>query len=410
MVFNGHTHAQVLLRVSIVLLFASSVYAQTTDARTEGRARLGPFRVTPALTLNELGLDTNVFNDESESSDFTFTVTPKLDVVVPFGRWASIRAAGLAELVYFHQFESERSVNPAASFRGALTLNRVTLFVSQAYSNSRRRPSLEIDARARHETIDVNAGTDLRLSERVTLQVGAGAAELTFDENATFEDQALQATLNRRTRTGWAALSRQLTPLTSVGVRVQVNTERFPFSPERNADTLSILPGVEFQPRALISGTAAVGVRGFRPQNAGSGLPEYTGLIAHANLVYTLKGATRFRFTADRDLAYSFSPTEPYYTIDGYGVEIERHVGGRFDLMGGADWQTYTYRSFVGLEPQPDEPQVNRTRTWTLGGGYRIREARRLALEGTYRERTSNSTQFQPYSGLRLMLTMEYAL
>ena len=394
---NRHTHTQVLLRVSIALLCATSVSAQTTDARTEGRVRLGPVRLTPAFTVQELGLDTNVFNDESEQSDFTFTVLPKLDAAISFGRWAQLSAMGGSRARLLSSVRERAIGQPSRVTPRCLDAepyHRVRGAVGPRTAGAGR--VLEIDARARHETREINTGADIKLSERVSLGLGAGNAELTFDENATFEDTSLQATLNRRTRSAWASLRRQVTPLTSVAVRVEANTGRFPFSPERNANTLSILPGVEFQPRALVSGTAAVGVRAFRPENAGTGLPEFTGMIAHANLVYTLKGATRFRFSADRDLAYSFSLTEPYYTIDGYGLEIERHLGGRFDVTAGGDWQTYTYRSFVGLEPLPDEPQVNRTRTWSLGAGYRIREARRLSLDGTYRERESNSPQFQP--------------
>ena len=143
----------------------------------------------------------------------------------------------------------------------------------------------------------------------MSLGLGAGNAELTFDENATFEDTSLQATLNRRTRTAWAGASSPGDTAHQRGRDARRRTPSdFPFSPERNANTVSILPGVEFQPRALVSGTAAVGVRAFRPENAATGLPEYTGMIANANLVYTLKGSTRFRFSANRDLAVLCSP------------------------------------------------------------------------------------------------------
>jgi hypothetical protein len=385
-----------------------SATAQTADPREQGRSRLGPFHISPAFTLEELGLDTNVFNDESEQSDFTFTAVPKVDIAVPFGRWAQIRSSTAADFIYFHQYESERSINPDVRLRGEVTVHRITLFVAPSYTNSRRRPSLEIDARARHQTRDLSGGADIRLSEKMALQLGIGTTEVSFDENAVFEDTVLRATLNRTGRTGWLSVRRDVTPLTTVVVRAQVNEERFPFSPERNADSLRLVPSVEFKPRALLNGGASVGIRHFQPKNGL--LPDYTGVVAQANLSYTLQGSTRFRFTANRDLAYSYSSTQPYYAINAYGLAINRHIGGRFDVTAGGDWQTYTYRSLVGLEPQPIEPSVNRTRTWTLSTGYRFRETRRLGFGVTYRERDSNDTQFQPYSGLRIMWTMDSGL
>jgi hypothetical protein len=218
----------------------------------------------------------------------------------------------------------------------------------------------------------------------------------------------LRATLNRSGRAAWLTVGRDVTPLTTVMVRAQVSEERFPFSPERNADSLRLEPSVQFKPRALLSGGASVGVRRFKPR---SGLlPDYTGLVAQANLSYSLQGSTRFRFTANRDLAYSYSGSQPYYVINAYGLSINRHIGGRFDVTGGGDRQTYTYRTLVGLDPQPIAPAVHHTTTWTLSTGYRFRESRRLGFGVTYRERDSNAFQFRPYSGLRIMWTLDSGL
>jgi hypothetical protein len=407
--------------VGIAIVWATSVTSaqMTRDPREHARSHVGPLYITPTMELVELGVETNVFNEPVGRSDLTSTLLPHADVWVPFGRRALITASGTVGLIYYQTYATERSVNPDVSVRGDLRVNRVTLFASSAYANSRLQPNLEIDARARHETRGVQAGADARLTERLSLELGASRADVAFEEGAVYEDTSLRDTLNRRMRTGWTAARYELTPLTRINLRGQYTEERFPFSPVRDADTLSLAPGVDFQPRALISGSASVGVRRFEPKSGH--LPGYTGLVASANLSYALRGSTRFRFTAIHDQAYSYSEVEPYYTIAGYGVGITRHLGGRFDLTAGGDWQKHRYRRLElvvpvdavtpGVEPPaPAPPTVNTIRIWSAGLGYRLWRTQRLGLGATYREREASSEPERAYSGLRLMLTVDSGL
>ena len=144
-------------------------------------------------------------------------------------------------------------------------------------------------------------------------------------------------------------------------------------------------------------------------------MPGYTGVVASANLSYTLRGASRFTFTAIHDLAYSYNETEPYYVIGGYGVSVTHHLGGRFDARAGGDWQAYRYQrltllpdasSTLALEP----PQtINHMRIWSAGLGYRLWRTQRLGLGATYRQRDASSQPELAYSGLRLMVTVDSA-
>lgn len=394
--------------ITLIAASVSAAAAQEPDPIAEASGRIGPFFVTPSFSVQELGIDTNVFNDASEKSDFTMTVVPRLDAAVPFGSRARLLTSTTAALVYYNQYSSERSINPDVRLRGEFGLNRVTVFVAPAYANSRMRPSLEIDTRARHQLANVSGGAQVMVSDRLSFEAGGSVSSVSFDEDAIYNDTSLRDTLNRRARVAWLTVSHEVTPLTSAVVRTEIKTERFPYSPARDADSLSVLPGVALKPFALISGGAAVGIRRFQPR---SGLlPDYTGLVVHANLAYTLQGATRFRFTADRDLAYSYSGTQPYYVINGYGLAIERHLGGRFDVTGSGDWQTYTYRSFVGLDPEPGVEQVTRSRIWALSVGYRVARTRRVGFGVTYRERDSNGDSFVPFTGLRIIATLNSGL
>ena len=130
---------------------------QIDQVRQDARSHLGPFYVTPRITLRELGVDSNVFNAGGEpQSDFTATVTPSADVWVPVARRLLLRTTVGSDLVWYTNFDTERSIDPHVSGRAELYLRRITLFVEGAYRNTRQRLNYEVDLRARH--IEEDAG------------------------------------------------------------------------------------------------------------------------------------------------------------------------------------------------------------------------------------------------------------
>src|SRR5262245_16213469 len=65
------------------------------DVRKNYPLHPGPFYLDPSVQLKELGVDSNVFNEHAdEQSDFTFTVTPKLDVAMPIARRGLLKTSG----------------------------------------------------------------------------------------------------------------------------------------------------------------------------------------------------------------------------------------------------------------------------------------------------------------------------
>ena len=115
-------------------------------------------------------------------------------------------------------------------------------------------------------------------------------------------------------------------PLTTIAVRYENLRDRFEFSPGRDADSYSVMPGVEFKPRALISGTAYVGYREFTPREPLQ-LPAFSGLVAQLGLSYTLLGSTTFGVSFRRDLTYSYEELQPFFVDTSVGASIRRALG-----------------------------------------------------------------------------------
>jgi hypothetical protein len=328
-----------------------------------------------------------------------------VDVWVPFARRALIKTTLTTDLVYYARFASERSIDPGVRVRGEVFLNRITLFAEPSRRRTRQRLNYEVDARAAREEEGIAAGASVRLSRAITMELGTHRGGLRFDGDETFNGTSLQETLNRTTDAASAALRVELTPLTAFVLRAERASDRFDLSPVRDADSVRIVPGLEFKPAALIAGTASVGFRRFTPRSAS--LAPFRGLVANAALDYTLGDSTRFAFTADRDVTYSYEPVQPYFVAGGYGLEVARRLVGRTDVAVGASWHRYSYRNLAGSAPA-DRAREDSLRTVSASVGYRVGRVRRLGFGLLHHRRHSNNATHRDYEGLRLMATAEY--
>jgi hypothetical protein len=388
---------------------------QIDQVRSESRIHLGPLYATPTILLKEFGVDSNVFNASGEQeSDFTFTVGPKVDLWVPVARRALFQGTAASDLVYYATHESERSVDPQFAARGEVYLRRITLFAAGNYLNSRQRLNYEIDLRARHVERGVMGGASVRLTPKLSIEATARRAETEFDADAEFDGVALQRTLNQSTTGFSLAGKHRVTPLSTLVVRFERLEDEFAFSPERDSRSFRVMPGVEFKPRALVSGRAFVGYRRFTPTRTGV-LPEFSGLVAQLGLSYTLLGSTTFGVSYSRDLTYSYEERQPFFIDDSVGVSVRRALGQRFDVLVSADRHRYSYENLLSPAAAAATtvtavslPQ-RRDITWNYAGsvGYRIGQGR-VGFGVSYWERSSALKTFRDYDNLRFGTTVTY--
>ena len=393
-------------------LFSGSAWAQSQsedDPRSTARMQIGPFYLTPVIGVKNLGFDTNVFNTvEDPKTDFTATVGPEIDVFVPISRVA-VSVKSVTDFVYFHTFASERSINEDLVVRGEVPIRRLTLFAENSYLNTRERPSFEIDERSRRVENLVEVGVSVDLARKLSVQVSGRQASIEYDADEVFQGSNLAEQLNRDSRTAAVALNYQLTPITILVLTGAVTATRFRLSPVRDSDSYSIVPGVEFNPQGLISGSAHVGFRNFVGLDAA--LPDYTGPVATVDLMYRLLGSTVIGVTVERNIDYSFEVDRPYYVVLGYGGSVRRQLGGRFDVEVAAHQHMAEYR-VLGAEAEQNTTSglVDTTRNYSLSIGYRLNRGARFSVDLSYWERRSNERAFRNYQGFRLGSNVTYGL
>jgi len=90
--------------------------------------RLGPLWLNPTISLNNIGVDDNVFNDpdtNAPKSDFTLTLTPAADFWLRIGpTWVTGNIK--EEVNWFQEYSSERSANSTYTLGWRVPLSRAS--------------------------------------------------------------------------------------------------------------------------------------------------------------------------------------------------------------------------------------------------------------------------------------------
>lgn len=385
--------------------FAPPALAQSTShgPPSSARVRLGPLAVKPTVALTNVGIDTNVFNETDDpKQDVTATIEPQIETWLRLGP-ARLTSRSRSGLVYYQQYRGERAVNSDHEARLEFLFNRIRPFVDASFLNSRQRPSYEIDARARREETGVTLGGRIRLLGDTWLDVAAHRSRVNFDADATYFGTQLRDVLNRDVERLSATLRYPLTPFTSIVMLADTQRDRFELSPIRDAKSLRVVPGIEFDSRALVSGRAFLGYHQFDALDAG--IPSYRGLNASVDLSYTLLGSTRFEARAERDVNYSMERAQPYYVLTGWNGSVSQMIVQPWDLRATWGRQQLDYRDVGALDNQTG--RVDRIRRYGLGLGYRLSSDMRLGLDLDYYRRES-AYEGRQYETLRAGTSVTY--
>jgi hypothetical protein len=377
--------AFVLLAVAAGCVLPAPARAQTPvpEAVESMPIHFGPLGLRPSVSITNVGNDSNVFNDaDNPQEDFTATAVPRLVARVRGGR-VLLSYSSAAEIVHFRTFTSERSVNTTADLRLDGNFGRLQPYVSAGWVATRERLNSEVDVRAPRTQQTYAAGVRMLLASRTAVVLSARRLALDFDEAARFRGVDLSRTLNSHTDSVDAGLQLLLTPLTTFSLTASFQRDRFDAAPERDSDTLRLLPALQFDPTSLIRGSLAVGYRRFRPLTPD--LPDYSGLLVQAGLGYTLLARTKFDVEAVRDVQYSYEHLEPYYLSTGGRLTVTHQLVGPLDLQAFGGRQSLAYRQ----RQLPDATRRDHVETYGGGAGYRLRDNLRLGVTWERNHRTS---------------------
>jgi len=368
------------------------------------RIQLGPLGVRPAVILREIGYDSNVLNRATdEQGDFTATVGGRVDLGARVGRVLT-SASTFYEYLYFQDFESERGSNRGVEGRADFLLGRLRPHVLGGLRTSHDRPSPEIDARAERTQMTFGTGVGFAAGSHTTINAAYRHEGGDFGDDETFRGVNLAEELNLRSHSFTFGPSFEITPLTTISVYGEERRDRFTSSSDRDANSHRYGVTATFNPLALISGQASVGVAAFRPLSSLE--PEFTGITAAVSLAYAFKDMTRIAVSVDRDLRHSFIEETPYYVGTGARGTFTQRLFRNIDGQGTVGFDRIAY------EARLDEPQELgdlRDHVRLIGGGIGVRlgQETRLAINYDHTTRASQVAT-REYSRGRLFATLNY--
>jgi hypothetical protein len=386
-------------------LAAPALHAQDDpDPSERARFRLGAIRFTPSIALSNIGFDNNVFNEaEDPKQDTTAAVGPAIDLWVKMGP-SRLSGKASGQYLYFNKYDNQRSWNTNAEGRWELPLARVTPYVEGRANNTKDRPGYEIDSRVRLKQEQAGAGTSIRVSGKTSLVFGASRTRIRYDDDDLFLGDLIATSLDRESDNQEAQLRLKLTPLTTFVVRAEAAQDRFVYEPSRDANSVTVMPGFDLKPEALVSGQVFVGVRHF--DGLRESLPDYTGTVADVAALYSVR-ATQLQLHVSRDLVFSYELLQPYYAQIDTGVTVVQRVTNRWDIVGRGGRQTLGYKNLVAsaLPERTDH-------SWQLGAGlgYRPTETLRIGLDAIYLQRETASRALRNYEGFRVGASFSYGL
>jgi hypothetical protein len=398
------------LGLAAALLFAgaaASVAAQEPPRPAPtphpfGQLNIGVASFTPMLQLRNIGFDSNVLDlsgTEPVKSDFTATVEPGVETRFTTPR-LDARLASTVALTYYREHASERAISPnfAATVDHRLS-GALSLYGKGNFGFVKERTGFEIDTRPRRLAHSATAG--VRIGQRkIELDLHGTNGGLSYERDATFQQVSIADTMNHTFTGGGAGVKYRLSPYTSLTGLVDATATRFEFSPIRDTNSYLGVLGVEFHPRAMISGSAGMGYRVLNPLS--NRTPAFSGLTPRAGLTYTLRDILTISGGAQRDVEYSVYGDRPYFVYTLYEGSMRQALFHHLDIGGSLQYTTMDYQQFVteaGFFPSlPTE--VVRMATASLGVPMR-----RFRV-GWYVQRWDRVAADRPYKTMRAGLEL----
>jgi hypothetical protein len=385
------------LFIAVAFLRGTPALAQAIDGGPDAsnvRVRIGPLMMNPTISITNIGIDHNVFNDPPDKNpkqDFTVTLTPLTDFWLRLGpTWLT---ASLNESINWYQtYASERTATTGYRVGWSMLGSRMAFKIDGSYLDAHDRPGFEIDTRAGRKETGFKGSLDFHALPKSYIGVSADRRQTRFAAEAEYLGTSLSTTLNRIDTTYGVNFRHQLTPLTSITFGASRSDARFEFSPDRDAVSTSALMSVTFQPAALIRGGFSVGYDDFAPVDRT--LPSYRGFIGNVDLTYVLLGSTRFAVTGGRAVQYSYDINQPYYVQSRIGGSVAQQIFGPVDVQVRGDIAYLDYRNRAGaVVTVPD--RTDRVNTVGVGVGFHMGRDLRLSFNVDQNNRDSRVLDHQ---------------
>lgn len=357
-----------------MLCVAASASAQTfrppdplSRPWATAQVKLGPIYVAPTFEVRDVGVDRNVFRDETNpKSDLTGKLGLKSLAGVHFGEAFVLQIVQSNDYVYYRRYRSERSIDSGLNFTLEFRSAYVRPWIRWDRVKSSERVGVEIDKRAERKVPRLDAGIDFTAAFRLGVSFAARRSTLSYkDTEVTADGVNLSEALDNTSDSYQGFLRYQLSELSDFVVGTDYVRDRFAKSPRRDNDSFYYYTGIRIKQGAEFVGSATVGFR--QQTHVDPQVPNFNGLTADIELSVVPSELFKVDLNGGRDLGYSYQTEYPFFVTQSAGFTITNRFSEHLDLVlnGKGTWLKYN-DTVAGLK----DPRTDRTAVLGIGTGY----------------------------------------
>lgn len=354
------------LLLILVLLFCSApvVLAEEGEARAErsnhdapkrvqsieqaikGKRHQGPLFVRTAFALEQVGYDSNLFNEEEdETGSFSMTLAPELEVLLPVGAHQLFQASGKLGLVLHNESPPGNYLNAFGSLRYDLYRKRVHFSLGDHYVRDRRRLNPELNRRILMTSNEVGGELVLRVATRLHSGLSYRLNTVRLDSGTELDDLpglSLSEILDRNEHTfGWRT---RYDFSSRVNGQVELNRTDYRFRTPgniRESFEWSATAGVEIDESVVISGLAEIGYAVFEASEVED--QDYSGLLWNAALTWRMSQRFHLLLESRQDRVFSAYADNLYFLHRLYQPTLRLHLLDTTWLGLGHAWSSSSY-------------------------------------------------------------------
>lgn len=361
----------------------------------------GKVKLAPGLVIEELGWDSNVFDErDNPKDDWVFRGTPDLSVFSAL-TFAKISLYAGSQLAYYKTYVDERSAGHEYRGRIDLQLSRLHPFIGGGETRSRTRPNGEIDTRADQNQQELSGGVAFELGPHQQVYVAASRYRSEFF-NAVEEGVELSTALNHDSLNYSLGVRTDLTPLASLTVFGAYQQDKFESLDIRNSDNRSLTTQLRIGADAVISGTIAVTYQDFKPVDPL--VERYRGVAVQAGVTYPFLEIGRLSLSLNRGIQYSFDAAEAYYEETSGNLSYTHRLFGEVDFQVSGSKAIFDYGFREGTPARRDSLDAA-----SAGVGYNLRNRTRISANYEVSRRRSPVFAERNYDRARAYLSWAYA-
>jgi hypothetical protein len=364
--------------------------------------RWGPVRARPGIEFSNIGYNDNILYDQAGEaiSDYTATVSPKLDGLVLFGDRAFLTFLEQFDYTLYLENGDQNYWNNRTQARLTVPFSNFGIFTDLTLADVKWRPTDLESIRPEERKRQFELGAIVEPDWRTRIEIARSVTDLSHSQQDSAEDvPSVALRLDRNEAASRVDVAYRAAGSTEILLEGLFKDIEFDFEPlvdgvpvDRDTRERRIMTGLEFGEGGPITGTIRVGWD--RIDTADPLLSDLREVVAELELAYQLTSRTRLRFSGERLPGFAVWDVNTFYLNSEYGLRFVHYLNRTFGVEAGASRGRLTFPESTG-----DTDREDRLDRWDVGFRVRgFRNAMGRAVEyrlriGRYR-RTSTIPDF----------------